>query len=706
MKILNVIKLASLLCIACLASFAAAAASITAIDVSNVSADKQVIRLSFNGPAPVPTSFSVNTPPRVAFDFADTTNTAGKSSVQVNGAALRLISLAEGSGRTRVVLNMQKQAAYQTRVEGNDFYITVDGTSSAVTAQARNTHFAESKAPEASGKNKRDSIENIDFRRGKDGEGKVVIDLSSPNVGIDIRQQGKTLLIDFNKAVLPKKLERRMDVSDFGTPIQKVDAYSQGETSKMIIEPKGNWEYSAYQTENRFIVEVREVNDERNKQAGIKPAFKGEKLSLNFQNVEIRAVLQVIAEFTGLNFITSDTVTGNITLRLKDVPWDQALDIILQAKGLDQRKNGSVLWIAPREELASKEKQELEARKQIDELEPTRTESFQLRYQKAEDLKKMLTDEKQQMLSKRGSIVIDARTNTLFVQDISSKLEQVRSVISKIDVAVRQVQIEARIVEANDGFSRELGVKLGWGSRGHLGSTDLGLGNSLDNAGKGIGVIPATAGTTPSATTPINNILTMGNNVNFPAIGSGVGAPGTFALIAANANWLLGLEISALAADNKGKIISSPRLVTADQVEASIESGEEIPYQESSQNGATTISFKKATLSLKVTPQITPDGNVIMKLNVTKDSRGTVTLGIPSINTKQINTTVLVENGGTVVIGGIYTQEVGTDVTKVPLLGDIPYLGNLFKNTLEKDLRRELLIFISPKVIQSDLSLR
>jgi type IV pilus assembly protein PilQ len=702
MKILNVITSAFL----SLASFAAlAASSITAVDISNISADKQIIRLSFSGPAPVPTSFSVNTPPRVAFDFADTSNQAGKSSVQVNGAALRLISLAEGAGRTRVVLNMQKQAAYQTRAEGNDFYITVDGTSSAVSAQARNTHFADSKAPEVASKARRDSIENIDFRRGKDGEGKVVIDLSSPNVGIDIRQQGKMLLVDFNKASLPKKLERRMDVTDFGTPIQKVDSYTQGETTKMVIEPKGNWEYSAYQTENRFIIEVREVNDERNKQAGIKPAFKGEKLSLNFQNVEIRTVLQVIAEFTGLNIITSDTVTGNLTLRLKDVPWDQALDMILQAKGLDQRKNGSVLWVAPREELASKEKQELESRKQIDELEPTRTEAFQLRYQKAEDLKKMLTDDKQQMLSKRGSIVIDARTNTLFVQDISSKLEQVRSVIGKIDVAVRQVQIEARIVEANDGFSRELGVKLGWGSKGHMGNTDLGLGNNLDNAGKGIGVIPSTA-TGTTSTTPVNNVLTMGNNVNLPAIGSGVGAPGTFALIAANANWLLGLEISALAADNKGKIISSPRLVTADQVEASIESGEEIPYQESSQNGATTISFKKATLSLKVTPQITPDGNVIMKLNVTKDSRGTVTLGIPSINTKQINTTVLVENGGTVVIGGIYTQEAGSDVTKVPLLGDIPYLGHLFKNTLEKDIRRELLIFISPKVIQSDLSLR
>ncbi|AZN37698.1 type IV pilus secretin PilQ [Iodobacter ciconiae] len=697
MKIRNIITSAIL----SLASFAAlAASSITAVDISNISADKQIIRLSFTGPAPVPTSFSVNTPPRVAFDFADTTNQAGKSSVQVNGAALRLISLAEGSGRTRVVLNMQKQAAYQTRAEGNDFYITVDGTSSAVTAQARNTHFADNKASEVTNKNKRDSIENIDFRRGKDGEGKVVIDLSSPNVGIDIRQQGKMLLVDFSKAALPKKLERRMDVTDFGTPIQKVDAYTQGETTKMVIEPKGNWEYSAYQTENRFIVEVREVNDERNKQAGIKPAFKGEKLSLNFQNVEIRTVLQVIAEFTGLNIITSDTVTGNLTLRLKDVPWDQALDMILQAKGLDQRKNGSVLWVAPREELASKEKQELESRKQIDELEPTRTEAFQLRYQKAEDLKKMLSDDKQQMLSKRGSIVIDSRTNTLFVQDISSKLEQVRAVIGKIDVAVRQVQIEARIVEANDGFSRELGVKLGWGSRGHLGNTDLGLGNNLDNAGKGIGVLQS------GTTTPANNTLTMGNNVNLPAIGSGVGTPGTFALIAANANWLLGLEISALAADNKGKIISSPRLVTADQVEASIESGEEIPYQESSQNGATTISFKKATLSLKVTPQITPDGNVIMKLNVTKDSRGTVTLGIPSINTKQINTTVLVENGGTVVIGGIYTQEAGSDVTKVPLLGDIPYLGHLFKNTLEKDIRRELLIFISPKVIQSDLSLR
>ncbi|KAF0814074.1 Type IV pilus biogenesis and competence protein PilQ [Andreprevotia sp. IGB-42] len=669
-------------CCALIATFAFAVDNtITNVEVGSLSADKQVIKVSFSGAVPAPTSFTVNTPPRIAFDFPNTTSQFGKNAIQVNGAALRVVNIAEGNGRTRVVLNLQKQATYQTQVDGNTLLITVDGAQAAVASAQSNTKFAEAR-PDTSN----ESIKNIDFRRGSAGEGKVVVDLSNPNVGIDIRQQGKTLVVDFTKASLPKSLERRMDVTDFGTPIQKVDTYAQGSNARMVIEPKGNWEYSAYQTENRFIVEVRVAAEPKAGVTGLKPAYKGEKLSLNFQNVEIRTVLQVIAEFTGLNIITSDTVTGNLTLRLKDVPWDEALDIILQAKGLDQRKSGNVMWIAPRDELAAKEKQDLEARKQIAELEPTRTEFFNLKYQKAADFEKILKDDKQKILSTRGSAVIDPRTNTLIIQDIPGKLDQIRELIAKIDIPVRQVLIEARIVEASDGFSRDLGVKFGGISIGHIGNT--------------------TISTKPTLDTKITDGVVDNTNINLPAVGFNGGAPATLALLASSANWALGLELSALEADNKGKIISSPRLITADQVEALIENGEEIPYNESSQNGATSVSFKKATLSLKVTPQITPDGNVMLDVKVNKDSRGENTIAGPAINTKQITTKVLVENGGTVVIGGIYTQDDSNDVEKVPLLGDLPGVGHLFKHTTTKTKKAEMLIFITPRVLQQDMTLR
>ncbi|WP_035058138.1 type IV pilus secretin PilQ [Andreprevotia chitinilytica] len=672
-------------CCALLAAFSFAADNtITNVEVSTVSAEKQILKISFSGAAPTPTSFSVNTPPRIAFDFANTTNQFGKNVVPVNGAALRTVNIAEGSGRTRLVLNLQKTASYQTKVDGNSLLITVDGAQGASAATQSVTQFAESK-PSATA----DSIKNIDFRRGTAGEGKVVVDLSSANVGIDIRQQGKTLVVDFSKASLPKALERSMDVGDFGTPVQKVDTYTQGGATRMVITPQGNWEYSAYQTENRFIVEVRNAVEAQSKVAGLKPAYKGEKLSLNFQNVEIRTVLQVIAEFTGLNIITSDTVTGNLTLRLKDVPWDEALDIILQAKGLDQRKSGNVVWIAPRDELAAKETKDLEDKKKIADLEPTRTEFFALKYQKAADFVTLLKDDKQKFLSARGSAVIDPRTNTLIVQDIASKLDQVRELISKIDIPVRQVMIEARIVEATDNFARDLGVRLGWGTLGHTGNTNIGTSSTLE-------------------TNPANKTTSTGIpvGINLPSVGAGAGTPATLALVASSANWILGLELSALEADSKGKIISSPRLITADQVEAVIEDGQEIPYAQSAQNGATTIAFKKATLSLKVTPQITPDGNVILDVHVNKDSQGVNTTAGPAINTKQITTKVLVENGGTVVIGGIYTQTLSDDVEKVPFLGDIPVVGNLFKHNLKKDQKQEMLIFITPRVMQSDLTLR
>nr|WP_314901504.1 type IV pilus secretin PilQ [uncultured Deefgea sp.] len=666
-------------------AFAADAASITNIEVSTVSADKQIVKLTFNDVPPTPTSFSVNTPPRIAFDFANTANQTGKNTVQVNGAALRTLNVAEGTGRTRLVFNLQKLAGYETKVDGNSLFITVDaastGTGSAASSAPaqKNTQFAETKSS-----GKREGIQNIDFRRGSSGEGKVIIDLTSPNVGIDIRQQGKNLVVEFPKSALPKNLERRLDVTDFGTPIQKVETFAQGDSVKMMIEPKGNWEYSAYQTENRFVVEVRDASQSKDKVAS-KANFKGEKLSLNFQNVEVRTVLQVIAEFTGMNIITSDSVGGALTLRLKDVPWDQALDIILQAKGLDQRKTGNVMWIAPRDELAAKEKSELESRKQISELEPTRTEFFQLKYHKADALKVILSDEKQRILSPRGSAVIDPRTNQVVVQDIPAKLEQIRELLAKIDIPVRQVMIESRIVEAEDGFQRNLGVKL----HGLYKSGDVGVGGGLQQGNNIDG-----------SKDPLSQLLSL------PAAGIGGFNPGSIAMLIAGSDGILGLELNALEQDGKLKIISSPRLVTADQVEAVIEDGQEIPYSSSSQNGATTVEFKKATLSLRVTPQITPDGSVFMDVQVNKDSRGENTLNGPAINTKQIRTKVLVESGGTVVIGGIYIEDNSNTVTQVPLLGDIPVVGNLFKNRAVNKVRRELLIFLTPRVLESDLTLR
>lgn len=650
--------------------------SITGIDVSNITSEKQVIKISFSGEAPSPASFSINTPPRIAFDFANTTNQSGKNSVSVTGNVLRLINIAEGAGRTRVVLSLNKQAMHEAKAEGKTVLITVDGTG-AGSAASQTVHFSAAKP--VSTEKAVAGIQNIDFRRGDNGEGKIVVDLSSPNVGIDIRQQGKNLVVDFSKAALPAKLERRLDVADFGTLVQKIDAIAQGDAAKLVIEPKGNWEYSAYQTENKFTIEVREMVDESKKLTSQK-TYKGDKLSINYQNVDVRQALSAFADFTNLNIIMSDSVNGSLTLIFKDVPWDQALDIILQTKGLDMRKTGNVVWIAPRDELAAKEKQELETKKQIEELVPTRQEMFRLKYHKALDFEKVLKDDKNKLLSKRGSAVMDPMTNILIINDIPSKLEEIRDLIAKTDLPSRQVMIEARIVEATDGFSRELGARLNFNFNG---GNPPGL-----SAANGV---KQTAGSV---------------GVNLPGAGVNGFSPASIALSAATTHGLISLELSALETDGKGKIISSPRLVTADRVEATIEDGQEIPYSQTAPNGATTVSFKKATLSLKVTPQITPDGNVIMDLKVNKDSRGAETVSGPAIDTKQIQTKVLVENGGTIVIGGIYIQTLKDTTDQVPLLGDIPVIGNLFKHNTKIDERRELLIFISPRVLTSELTVR
>jgi type IV pilus assembly protein PilQ len=487
-----------------------------------------------------------------------------------------------------------------------------------------------------------------------------------------------------------------------------VSAFQQGENVRIVIEAKGQWEHNAYQSDTQFVVEVKAAIQDPSRLAQ-RGRYSGEKLSLNFQNVEVRAVLNVIADFTDLNIITSDTVGGSITLRLKDVPWDQALDIILQTRGLDMRKSGNVIWIAPREELATREKLALESQSQISELEQTRTESFQMNYQKAADVQKLLTDPSQRMLSKRGSAVVDSRTNTLFVQDTPSQLAKVRNVIAKIDVPVRQVMIEARIVEADENFNKNLGAKLGYNRldtngrqlpfsssatapRYAFGST---LGNVDSNT---VGGAQGIAGAVPNG----------GLLSNLPAAGVSGFSPGVFSFILFNSalTQFLNMEISALEADGKGKTISSPRVLTADGVEALIEQGQEIPYQQATSSGATSVSFRKATLSLKVKPQITPDGNIIMQLDVNKDEPGAVTPGGVAINTKHVKTEVLVENGGTVVIGGIFEQRDRTDTTRVPFFGDLPYIGFLFKNNTTSTGKTELLVFLTPRIVHERLTVR
>ena len=664
-----------------------------------------VVKLTTTQPlATPPASFSVANPPRIAFDFPGVTNALGVNSKTINEGDLRSINLVQAGSRTRMVLNLKQLRQASARIEGKDVLIRVGaatGVAAPVTAAAATPPqpFAESRPSM-----EKASVRDINFRRGQGGEGRVVVDLSDSNVGIDIRQQGPNLIVEFQKAALPDGLRRKMDVTDFATPITSINTVTQGENVRMTISPKGLWEHNAYQSDNQFVVEVKQVVEDPNKLVqGSRKGYQGERLSLNFQNIDVRAVLQVIADFTDFNIITSDTVGGSLTLRLKDVPWDQALDIILQAKGLDMRKNGNVIWIAPRDELAAKEKLQLEARQQITDLEPVRTETFQLNYHKAKSVFDFLKNKDQTVLSKRGSVIVDERTNKLFVSDSPSRLDDVRRLISEIDLPARQVMIEARIVEAEDNFTKNLGVRLGYNDRqaNHIFNDGARFmaGASLSQTGYYTGQI-----------TTVPNFFSNALQTNLPATAITGRQPGQFAFTLFNnaATKFLNLEVSALEQDGRGKIISSPRVVTADQVEALIEQGVEIPYQQATSSGATSISFRKANLALKVKPQITPDGRVNLTVDVNKDSPNTLiaTGAGVAIDTKHVKTEVLVENGGTVVIGGIYTQDDRTVTTRVPLLGDMPYVGFLFRHNEKRDNKTELLVFITPKIISQELAIR
>lgn len=670
--------------------------------VENISGSLQggaeVVRIDFSEPlAAVPSGFAIQAPARIALDVRGATSNLPRNVVDVNVGNVRSVNVVTAGDRARVVLNLKAPASYHTQLQGKSLLVLLDPVAQTAAAAATQT-FAESRNRDMQ------PLKDLDFRRGPDGSGRVIVSLPSNQVGVDIRQQGHDLVVDFLKSTLPEGLRRKMDVTDFGTPIQTVSTYQEGDRVHMVIEPRGNWEHSAYQSDNQFVVEVRAQKQNSNKLSQ-GPGYTGEKLSLNFQNIEVRSLLQVIADFTNFNIVTSDSVTGAVTLRLKDVPWDQALDIILQAKGLGMRRSGNVLWVAPKDEIAAKEKLELESSATIQSLEPLHTQSFQLNYSKAADVAVQLTGSgSARILSTRGSAIAEPRTNQLFVTDVSSKLEQVQQLVAKIDIPVRQVLIEARIVEASDTFGKELGVRLGGsdlrGINGGNAGYSVGGGNRLALGG----TYDAVSGTTGESSTALTTTNTQ--FVNLPASGlTGTAATFAISLFNSGANRFLDLELSALEADGKGKVVSSPRVVTADKMKATIEQGTEIPYQQATSSGATSVAFRNATLKLEVTPQITPEGNVILDLDINNDSVGQTTSAGPAIDTKHIRTQVLVDNGGTVVIGGIFKLSESDTVNKVPLLGDIPIAGNLFKSRTTTSDKSEMLVFITPKVVSDRQSL-
>ena len=706
------------LALLCGASFSALAQTAIQSINGSLQAGSEVIRIELSEPLQaLPKGFVVQTPPRIAIDLPGVGNATGKPVVDVNQGNLRSVNIAQSDERTRLVLNLRQPATYRAELQGKTLVLVLESNASPEVASATGTP-AQAPTRFAEPQNRQQlPLKDIDFRRGADGAGRVVVDLANNQVGVDIRQQGKGLVVEFLQSSLPDALRRRLDVTDFGTPVQTVSTVQVGDRVRMVIEPRGDWEHSAYQSDNQFVVEVRAQKIDPNKLTQ-GPGFAGEKLSLNFQNIEVRALLQVIADFTNFNVVTSDTVTGNVTLRLKDVPWDQALDIILQAKGLGLRKSGNVILIAPKDELAAKEKADLESKLQIAALEPVRTQAFQLNYTKAEEISRGLTGQNSgqggggggsgstttRILSPRGSVLYETRTNQLFVSDTPSKLQEIQELIAKIDIPVRQVLIEARIVEADDSFGRSLGVRLGVNDARTGNNAGFGVGGSQRVAiGGNLNVVGNRTGQTTAVP-----LLNDTNFLNLPASAQGGFLPATFALslFGSGLNRFLNLELSALEADGRGKVVSSPRIVTADQIKAVIQQGTKIPYQRSTSSGATAIEFVNATLKLDVTPQITPEGNVILDVNVNKDSVGAVTNNVPSIDTKSIQTQVLVENGGTVVIGGIFEQTDRSDVAQVPLLGDIPVVGNLFKTRTNSSRKTELLIFLTPKVVSERTAAR
>jgi type IV pilus assembly protein PilQ len=666
--------------------------SLEDISFNTLPGNRLQIALRMAEPATTPLSFTINDPARIALDLLETQNNLAQKTLPIGLGLARSIMTAEAKGRTRVVLNLAQLVPYSTEIDGNTIYLTLENEA----GLSRDTEITSSTAAIAGRATRSDpkldqGITGIDFRRGTKGEARVIVNLSSNNIPVDVNQEGGKIIVDFVRTSLPQSLAHRLDVLDFSTPAKTVDAFQNGNNTRIIVTPvDSNFEHLAYQSDEVFTLELKtipkEILEQKTKE---KFGYTGERLSLNFQDIEVRSVLQLIADFTNLNVVVSDTVSGKLTLRLKNVPWDQALDIILNAKGLAQRKSGNVLLIAPTEEIATREKLEMEAMAQVQELAPLRSEYIQVNYAKAEELAGLLAGDGGGLLTDRGKVSIDRRTNTLLVLDTAEKLESIRSLVARLDIPVRQVLIESRIVIANDDFNRELGVRFGSirnTAEDGDGSIFTGNENALTNIINGEEI-------------PITDTL----NVNLPSSGS----MGSLSLALARLPFgtLLHLELSAMQAEGRGEVISSPRVITANQKEAFIEQGVEIPYLQDSSSGATNVSFKKAVLSLKVTPQITPDDRIIMDLVVNNDTVGELFSGIPSIDTREVDTQVLVNNGETVVLGGIFEQIKADQVDKVPFFGDLPGIGGLFRRTIRQDDKSELLIFVTPKIIRDNIAL-
>ncbi|MCB1984863.1 MAG: type IV pilus secretin PilQ [Burkholderiales bacterium] len=663
--------------------------TVNSIQVSTLENGKVVTKLDLDQPiANVPTGVSLSNPHRLYFDFHNVSNGLGRNYQEVEEGDLHSINIVQVGDRTRLVFNLSGLMQHETVVQDNSFLIvlkTVDerqSTSSTV-------YFAQDNLEK-----ELNSLLDIDFRRGESGEGRIIVDMVHAGAGIDVNQLGENLVVEFIDTYLPSNLERKLDVIDFATPIQIINTTMQGDNVRMIIEPSGRWEHTARQTDTRFVLEVRaltEDEDEIAKRRRENGGYVGEKLSLNFQDVEVRAVLQVIADFTNLNIIASDSVGGNLTLRLRDVPWDQALDIVLQANGLAKRQTGNVIFVAPSKEMADRELLELEAKQQVAEMEPLITETFQLNHRRVNSISF------EGMLSDRGAMNLDEISNTMTVTDIPVKIGEIRKRIKRLDVYERQVMIEARIVEATETFSRNLGARFGVKQISRPGNNELMVGGNIDDNSSALGE-------------DRKLILNDGLNVNLPAAGAALlGGPATLglSLLKINNSRLINLELSALETDTKGRVIASPRVVTAHGVEAIIEQGDRVPFQQATSSGATSIRFMDATLSLKVKPLITYDNQIDMELSVNQDKIGESINAFlpPPINTKQVTTKVLVENGGTVVIGGIFERAENNVVNKVPLLGDIPYIGHIFRNTAKQDDKRELLVFVTPRILNENLNL-
>ena len=666
------------------------AGAVTLEDVSFTSLPGEglEVTMKFDGAPPEPKGYTIERPARIAVDLSDTTSGLNQRSIPLGSGNAQSLTVVETKDRTRLIFNLVELVPHETVRNNNSLVMTIGGGGSAPVASSRPAQPQSAPVASTSSSN---ALADVDFRRGKDGEGRVIVDLGSTKAAVNLTELGGRIRLTMPDLEVPANLRRRLDVSDFATPVTRIDTFVEDGNAVIEIRPEGDYDYIAYQSGREFTVSVEELSQEEAEiRREEKFPYTGEKLSLNFQDIEVRSVLQLIADFTGLNLVASDTVGGSITLRLQNVPWDQALDLILKTKGLDKRQIGNVLLVAPADEIAAREKLELETSKQIAELAPVRLDIIQVNYAKAADVVALIQAD-EELISSRGFVSSDKRTNTITIRETADKLEEIRRLVTTWDVPVRQVSIEARIVRAQTSVAEDIGVRWGGAAYNVDGDDVVTIGGSLgtlqearDAAGGG------------------------SNTISFPgALGVDLGVSGegasSFAIGWGSDDFLVDLELSALESDGRAEVVSQPRVVTADRQTASIKSGEEIPYQKAASSGATSVSFKEAVLSLEVTPQITPDDKIIMDLVVNQDSRGEVTAGIPSINTNEVMTQVLVANGETVVLGGIFQSEVATQTTKTPFLGDIPYLGRLFKRTEHINERSELLIFITPKIIKNDL---